>query len=234
MSRTHASRADMALQSKIFAFVSPESSPLSYKIDGVEYRGIPKFFRPTVTRTQIDANITLFTIIGRHAGGLTVRAEVQMYRDFSVVDWVAYFENEGDTPSPIVSDIRIVNAEIPGEAPILEHNNGDNCNDTGYTIRRDALTPGASIVKSPVGGTSCCGDGPYMRLQYEGWGVNIGIGWTAAWEAVFTGTETGAVVSIGQKRCHMRILPGERMRTPRVTLQASSLQTASTSASTTS
>jgi len=220
MSKLYAKQADMALQSRICAFVSPENAPLSYKIDGVEYHGIPKFFRPTVTRTQIDANITSFTIRGVHMSGLTVTATVQMYRDFPVVDWVASFTNESDHPSPIVSDIRIVDTVIAGKAPTLIHNNGDNCNDTGYTITRTPLDAGVTVSKAPKGGTPCCDDGPYMRLQYEDYGVNIGIGWTGGWSAQFTGTSDGAAISIGQARCHMTILPGESMRTPRVTMLA--------------
>ncbi|MBQ7299014.1 MAG: alpha-galactosidase [Clostridia bacterium] len=220
MSKLYATPADMALQNRICPFTSPECAPLSYKIDGVAYRGIPKFFRPTVTRQQIDANITQYILRGVHMSGLAVTATVQMYRDFPVVDWVASFENTTDHPSPIVSDICIVDTVIEGSSPILIHNNGDNCNETGYTITYTALDGGTAVSKAPKGGTPCCDDGPYMRLQYEDFGVNIGIGWTGGWSAQFTGTADGAAVSIGQARCHMTILPGEVMRTPRVTMQA--------------
>ena len=220
MSKFHAAAADMLKQRRLGVEITPETVPLSYQIDGVEYRGIPKFFRPIVTRTQIDANITMFTVRGVHMSGLTVTATVQMYRDFPVVDWVASFENPTDRPSPIVSDIRIVDTDIAGNSPVLIHNNGDNCNETGYTITETALTDGISVRKAPKGGTSCCDDGPYMRLQYEDFGVNIGIGWAGGWSADFAGTADGARVSIGQARCHMSILPGESMRTPRVTMQA--------------
>lgn len=220
MSKAYATAKDMALQSKICAFVSPETAPLSYQIDGVAYRGIPKFFRPTVTRTQIDCNQTMYTVRGIHMSGIAVTAAVLMYHDFSVVDWVASFENTADHPSPIVSDIRITDTEIAGTAPVLIHNNGDNCRDTGYTITRTALDEGISVFKAPAGGTPCNGDGPYMRLQYADFGVNIAIGWTGGWSARFSGTADGAHFDIGQNRCHMSILPGESMRTPRVTLQA--------------
>ena len=167
MSKLYASYPDMVLQSRIFPFSTPENAPLSYKIDGVEYHGIPKFFRPTVTRTPIDSNITQFTVRGVHMSGIAVTATVQMYRDFPVVDWVATFENTTDHPSPIVSDIRIIDAVIEGAAPTLIHNNGDNCNETGYSITRTALSDGVTVHKAPKGGTPCCDDGPYMRLQYE-------------------------------------------------------------------
>ena len=220
MPSKQASPADMNLLSRIFRPTSPQECPLSYKIDGVEYRGIPMFFRPTVKRRTIDCNITSYTYEGRHMTGLKITAEALVYRDYPVVDWIAYFENDTDTPSPIVSDIRIINGIIEGASPILIHNNGDNLLDTGYTITRTPLTEGTTVTKAPLDGTSCRDNGPFMRLQFDTFGVNIGIGFTAGWCAEFTAATEGASVSIGQRRCHMKILPGETMRTPRVTLEA--------------
>ena len=107
MNKLYASAADMALQNRICPFIYPESAPLSYRIDGIEYRGIPKFFRPTVTRTQIDSNIISYTVRGVHMSGIAITATALIYRDFAVTDWVASFENTTDRPSSIISDIRI-------------------------------------------------------------------------------------------------------------------------------
>ncbi|MBQ8577761.1 MAG: alpha-galactosidase [Clostridia bacterium] len=217
--KNHTTKADMAHQTAIFPFQNPESVPLSYVIDGTEYKGIPKFFRPTVKRTALDANLVQYTVEGRHMSGLLVCAECIQHRDFAVTDWIAYFVNDTDKPSPIVSDIRI-SGEIKGTSAILEHNNGDNCNESGYTITETALGAGASVTLAPVGGTPCCDAGPYMRLSFDGWGVNLAIGFTAGWTAMFSGTDEGVALAIGQCRCHMTVLPGETIRTPRVTMQA--------------
>ena len=78
---------DMSMQRRLGVEITPENVPLTYKIDGAAYRGIPKFFRPTVTRTQIDANITMYTVHGVHMSGVAITATAQIYRDFPVVDW---------------------------------------------------------------------------------------------------------------------------------------------------
>lgn len=210
----------MALQSNLFPFKKPESCPISFYIDGIPYRGIPESFHPKVKRTQIDASVILYTVTGRHASGLLIRLEAMIYRDFSVTDWIAYFENDTDHASPIVSDIKIINGTIHGNNCILEHNNGDTCTPDGYTITETGMENGASVSLSPFGGTSCCGAGPYMRLSFDSFGVNLAIGFTAGWQADFRGERDGVSLSVGQRRCHMSILPGEVIRTPRVTMQA--------------
>ncbi|MGM9624640.1 MAG: alpha-galactosidase, partial [Eubacteriales bacterium] len=220
MQTNRTTAADMALQPRIFPAVTPEDCPIFYRIDGIEYRGIPKFFRPTVTRKQLDAVCTLYTFCGRHTSGLLIRAEAMVYHDFSVTDWIAYFENDTGKPSPIVSDFRITAGEIKGTSPVLEHNNGDTCTPAGYTVTETPLQNGAAISLSPADGTPCCGAGPYMRLSFDGWGVNLAIGFPATWQADFTGTDNGVRLSVGQKRCHMTVLPGETIRTPRIVLQA--------------
>lgn len=217
--KNHTTQADMALQNRVFSSIDPVAVPFSYKIDGEEFTGIPKFFRPTVTRALIDTSITEYTVTGRHMSGIEVRAVARVYHDFAVTDWVAYFSNERETPSPIVSDIRF-SGVIAGENPVLESNNGDPCNELGYTITETALTNGAALSFAPVGGTPCCGAGPYMRLSFDGWGANIAIGFPAGWTANVAGLENGASLSVGQARCHMSILPGEVIRTPRMVLQA--------------
>jgi len=210
----YTAKADMAHCFQILPFHSPEEVPVSYTIDGINYHGIPKFFRPTVNREQIDASIVRYTVIGQHASGLTITVQALRYLDFPVTEWIAYFENHADRPSPIVSDICIHTA-ITGASPTLL-----------YTNTADPVsafeTQQASLAACTEGFRLSAADriAPYSRLQFEDRGVNLAIGYPANWHAIYTHESDVTDVRIGQAHCHMRILPGETIRSPRLTMLA--------------
>ncbi|MBE6598283.1 MAG: hypothetical protein E7638_02435 [Ruminococcaceae bacterium] len=212
---------DMALFGRIFKYNSPETLPLSFRYNGEVIRGIPSSWNPTVERQLTDACITTFVIRGRNEDGLEVKVEAKEYRDYPMIEYTAFFTNTSDHDTGIVSDIRIAEGVIKGKDPVFIHGNGDTCCDDGYEWWRDALdAPEKRFTITPNDGTSCNGAFPYMRLMFDGFGVNIAVGWTGMWRADAAYDAEGAFVSFGQKRCHFVIRPGEIMRTPRVNLEA--------------
>src|SRR5205807_6179572 len=56
--------------------------------------------------------------------------------------------------------------------------------------------------------------------MFEDWGVAIAIGWPAQWAARFNGLADGVQVQAGQEKTNLRLMPGERIRTPRITVMA--------------
>ena len=213
----YAGKADMRLIPLTRPFDTPANIPLSYTIGGQRYMGIPDSFSPKVTRTVLDANLTQMTVTARHPAGIELRVMCILYRDFPVTEWEASFTNRSEMPSPIIENIRIETA-VAGKNPVLCHGNGDTCTEEGYELFADPVT--APVTLFPNGGLPCMGASPYMRVQFADYGVNLLIGWSACWIAEFAPTEDGVSLSVGQKRCHMTILPGETMRTPRLTLMA--------------
>ncbi len=217
MSVLRASLNDMALKKLLPMTQCPDEIPLIYKIGGVVYRGIPSSFCPVVKRTAIDCNITQFTFSGVSPEGVTVCVEGYEYRDFPVTEWVAYFSNATGAKSPIVEDIRIF-AELVGTHPVLYHSNGDTCDESGYETYNDAID-GPITVKSSYGLPNANAF-PYMRVCTDGVFYNVALGWTGGWFAEYKPISGGVRAEIGQARCHMTILPGETMRSPRVTFMA--------------
>lgn len=60
-----------------------------------------------------------------------------------------------------------------------------------------------------------------MRIvSGDKWGINVAIGWPARWLAEIEPEGPGIRLRAGQRRCHMKIRPGETIRTPRVTFLA--------------
>ncbi len=210
--------ADMQLKNRLFRFTDPASLPLSFRYNGCLIQGIPGEFAPETTFHIVDANIFQYTICGRNQDGLEIRVEYLEYCDYSATEFVAYFTNHGSTDTGILSDIKIIDRVIEGGRGLLIHGNGDTVDAEGYQWFHDPVN--RTIEKTPADGTACKGAFPYMRLMFEGWGVNIGIGWPAPWKAAFSPDEKGVKVSIGQSRCRMVIHSGETMRTPRVNFLA--------------
>ncbi len=222
MNIPHADKKQMAMRDMTLPFTLPGAIPMSYTIDGETFHGIPKWFRPTFTRCPIDANLVQFRIEGRHPSGVRINVEYNVYKDFPVTEWLAFFTNDGGKGEPLVSDIRILDTVLKGASPVLTHSNGDTCGEDGYEVWKTPMTE--PFYMTPMDGTSCRGASPYFRMTFGGAenprGLNIAVGWPAMWDARFTPDTEGVHVSVGQKRCHMRIKPGETIRTPRITMQA--------------
>ncbi|MBQ2727330.1 MAG: alpha-galactosidase [Clostridia bacterium] len=221
--KTAVKRADMCLMEKIFLHSDTdakfEAIPLTWKLGGREMTGIPAKMKRKYTREIVDANLTRHTYTG-HCGtcGLTLTVIHNEYRDYPVSEWVAYFTNDGDADTEILSDV-MLGGVIPGSFKAFVHGNGDNCNDTGYEWWTDTLDEPMEI--HPNDGTSCNGAFPYMRLDFEGFVVRAAVGWPHIWKADIARTEDGVKYTCGQMRCNMKIHPGETMRTPMLTMMIS-------------
>lgn len=215
--KSFVNRQDLMLKSSLLPYTSPKDIPLSFRYGSRLIQGIPDDFHVTVSRRAINADIVLYDIIARNDEGLEIYIEHKAYMDFAAVEWVASFKNASDKPTKILSDIR-VEGTLPMQLGCLYHGNGDLHRHGGYRWSVSSITE--KIQLTPDMGTSCSGAFPYMRLLGQGVGVNLSIGWTGKWTAAIEPVHNGVKISTGQERCHMRIYPGETIRTPRLTLVA--------------
>jgi alpha-galactosidase len=197
------------------------SLPVSFTLDGKAVTGIPSGWKPTMRKRRLDATMVETVFEGREPDtGLILRIECVEYADYPVVEWTAWFTNTGSRPTPILSDVRAMDGAFAGASPVLCHCNGDFCSGEGYTARETPLREGESLAFAPTGGRACDGAFPYYRILFKGCGLSIAIGWPAQWSASFTGTAGGVHVSAGQEKTHLRLMPGETLRTPRMTVMS--------------
>ena len=198
---------------------SPAHLPFSFRYDGKKITGIPATWNPVVTTRRIDANLEETVYVGTESDtGLTIRVEVLEYRDFPVVEWVVWLSNAGGMPTPLLCDIQAIDTTFVGDAPVLSRCNGDFCSEEGYTPQETPLPEGTGLTFTPNGGRPCDGAFPYFRMQYAGCGVTLAVGWPAQWSATFTGVANGVSIQAEQQQTHLRLLPGECIRTPRITV----------------
>jgi alpha-galactosidase len=203
------------------SFTNPADLPISFVLDGQLVCGIPQTWQPAVSRHRVDASIfeTVFEGTDR-ATGLKLRVECTEYRDYPVTEWVAWFTNTGHAPTPIIRDIRALDATFKGASPILYHCNGDYYSVDGYTPEETPIKSGDVATYAPNGGRACDGAFPYYRVTFQGWGLTLAIGWPAQWSASFTGVADGILIQAGQEKTNLRLMPAESIRTPRMTVMS--------------
>jgi len=193
--------------------------PISFVLDGKPLHGIPPAWHPEVSRQAIDDSRVETDFEGTDPKtGLHVRVECTEYKDFPVTEWVAWFSNEGREPTPIIRDVLALDGEFQGSKPVLYSNNGDFYSETGYTPTVKGLDNAASVSFAPNGGRPSDGAFPYYRIMFDKWGLSLAIGWPAQWAIQFDGAQDGVHVRAGQQKANLRLRPGERIRTPRMTL----------------
>ena len=142
--------------------------------------------------------------------GLQVRCEATIYTDYPAVEWIVYFQNNGDRDTPIIEDILAMDVsftrpgpgdptyvkrwiEWKGEAEtvavhrepgefVVHHATGGVHSFWAFQPHDDELGPDQKLT---IGGVSSQPDLPFFNLEWPDEGVIAGIGWTAPWRADF-------------------------------------------------
>lgn len=174
---------------------------------------------PKIERETMDEARTRTVFSAGLDENLMLCVERIDYADFPAAEWTAFVENRGIAPSALVEDFCAFDGVLKGASPVLLHGNGDTCDESGYEWFREPVS--APIAMQPTDGTSCKGAFPYMRLGFDGFCVNLAVGWPAKWRAEFVPAPEGAHLRVRQARCRMVVRPGETMRTPRLALTVS-------------
>ncbi len=197
--------------------VSPEALPVSFVYGGKRFKGLPA--GKSVSRS-VDANIVETHFSAALDGEMRIRADITTYRDYPCVEWTVWFENTGSGTSAMLEDVCAADMLFCGKNAKVITNNGDFCSIEGYTDTCTELLPGVTVGQAPRGGRACDGAFPYQRVLFEGYGVNIAIGWPGQWYSDWKGVEEGALLRCGQEAVHTVLEPGERFRTPRMAIVA--------------
>ena len=194
-------------------------APIGFTYGGKQYAGVPEGWNPTFSTVKKEKGVEENTVTAQSPDGMELRLITRKYMDFAAVEYIAFFTNRGTKDSPILEEIRL-GGTVDGTGASLYHGNGDTCTGAGYEwwetpVGKEGLT------LAPCGdGTSCNGAFPYMRLRFDGWGVNVAVGWSGTWTASFAENGEGTCIKCGQKRCRMTVHPGETVRTPTLALVA--------------
>lgn len=154
---------------------------------------------------------------------LEIRCTVVEYADFPAVEWVLTLHNAGDKDTPILEDIRPMDWRIPwSEGGVTVHYSlGDSNDAKSFAPMTKALAASDSepFVLTQCGGRSSEDYMPFFNIEGNGRGVVMAVGWSGQWETGFEYNGKPAMrVGSGMQTTHLRLYPGETIRTPRMLL----------------
>ncbi|MBZ5565983.1 MAG: alpha-galactosidase, partial [Acidobacteriia bacterium] len=200
------------------------NSPFSFTYGGRPSSELLKNWRLERRIRELDAERTETTLTYTDPqSGLVLRAVAVAYRDFPSVEWTLYFKNAGTAPTPILENIQALDTRLErdGEGEfLLHHNRGSSAGPSDYAPIETPLRPQEEWRLASWGGRPSDGEFPYFNVAWPGEGVIVAVGWPGQWSAAFTRDPArGLRIRAGQELTHLRLLPGEEVRSPLIVMQ---------------
>jgi len=179
---------------------------------------LPEWETGVSTETNARGKLTHRACVDPETG-LKVTLHMQTFDGSPAKDWVAELENCGATDTPMIEDILAMDVSVPippQERLQLHYANGSACRMDDFLPRTTDLPPKARNVLTPHGGRSSNGAFPFMNLQRKDCGLVLAIGWSGQWMARLERESDSLRIAAGMERTHLRLHPGETIRTPRI------------------
>jgi alpha-galactosidase len=150
--------------------------------------------------------------------GLQCTLDIKRYLKYPIVEWVQHFKNAGSADTPILQDIHPMDVHFPtGADLVLHHNTGDYAATDSYQPFDTPLAPSDALHFAPNGGRPTDHAWPYFNIERpdKSQGMILAIGWPGQWSADISRDDEGVLhVSGGQELTHLKLHPGEEIRTP--------------------
>jgi alpha-galactosidase len=171
---------------------------------------------------HLDNVRTEHTVIWADAKtGLQVRVEALEFANSPVVEWTAYFKNDGKADAPMLEYVQALDISFPvaGEGiPTILYSKGCGVMDT-YALVSKSLNQLESFHISSESGGKTVETIPFFDVKTAGRGLIGALGWPGTWAINFSrATEATIAVSAGMESTHLSLRPGEEIRTPEILL----------------
>lgn len=198
---------------------NPEKLPVRFTLDGRAREGLEAevFRRGAEKETRADGvSQTEICFELRGEKPLTARLLLEWDERFGALAWTVYFENRGETESPVIADVDALNLFVSGANPVLKGILGDHVNSYAPYERKLSEEPARFFCDS---GRPTHEFFPYFNLEIGDGGCFVALGWAGTWEAAFESERGGArIVGRGTNGLRTYLLPGEVIRTARMLL----------------
>ncbi len=155
--------------------------------------------------------------------GLEVACELTTYDDFPAADWLLRITNHGDADTPILEDIQALDTHgerREGKEFVLHRALGSDARRSDFAPVREVLAPDSvTRIATRNGRSSHTNSLPFFNIEGVGEGVVLAIGWSGQWAMTLArdgGTDLHA--RAGMELTHLRLHPGEQIRSPRILL----------------
>lgn len=195
--------------------------PFSFRLGGVSSATFLASWKQAHTTRVLDSNRTLHTLtLSDGKSGIAVQCDAIVYSDYPTVDYVLYFENRGQSNSPILEEILPLDTRlaIPGGEMVKVHfSRGGGNSPQDYQWLHQTLESGKPFTLAAAGGRSSNTHMPWYNLQWPEGGLLAAIGWSGQWTASLDRAE-GIRLKAGMEDGRFYLKPGEKIRTPRIVL----------------
>lgn len=154
---------------------------------------------------------------------LEARCVCTVFSDFPAVEWLLTFENCGKDDTPIIEDVQALDIELtrkPEGEFVLHRALGSSASRMDFAPIDEVMHPNANLQLAPIGGRSSNTNVlPFFNIEAPGEGVMVGIGWSGQWATELIRDDgTSLKVRAGMELTHLKLHPGEKIRTPRILL----------------
>jgi alpha-galactosidase len=196
--------------------------PFSFAYDRQGSSALLKAWPKKTETKQLDDLRTEHSVIWTDPKtGLRVRLQALEFANSPVVEWTAYFKNEGKTDAPILEYVQAldVSFSVAGQGiPTILYSKGCGVMDT-YSLQKKSLNQLESFQLSSETGGKTVDTIPFFDIMTGGRGLIGALGWPGNWAINFSrSTEAAIAISAGMGTTHLSLHPGEEIRTPEVLL----------------
>lgn len=167
---------------------------------------------------------TIETVVYRDPSTkLRITAVYTLYSDFPAVEWVLRFKNEGNSDTPVISDVLSCAVEFeewPRGDSVLYRALGSSAQRSDFAPVRDALVEKAKITFGPTAGRSSDTAAlPFFNIASPERGIVAAVGWSGRWKATVQKPGPRSLrLEAGMERTRFRLKPGEEVRSPSIAL----------------
>ncbi len=182
-----------------------------------------------ISSSVVEGNpVTEYGIVYRDPSTrLACKITARTFPDFPAIDWVIEFTNGGTSNTPIIEAVHAIEwvwETMQGATPVLHYAKGSDCKIDDFLPQSQTLVHWKPVTLSGVAGRPSVTTLPFFCIQQPANCVFLGIGWSGQWAANIAlhqptprdNSEVG--IDAGMERVHLRLHPGETIRTPRVLL----------------
>ncbi len=196
--------------------------PVSFAYDRQGSSALLKTWTKKTESKHLDSGRTEHIVVWSDPKtGLQFRVDAIEFANSPVLEWTAYFKNDGKSDSPILEYVQALNVSFPiaGEGiPSILYSKGCGVMDT-YSLVKKPLNQLESFQISSESGGKTVETIPFFDITTAKRGLIGALGWPGKWSINFSrSTEPAIAVSAGMDGTHLSLHPGEEIRTPEVLL----------------
>ena len=156
-------------------------------------------------------------------GEVEFKIRMEYYPEYGAVGWKTTVTNCSRTKSGKLSDIAILDFNIPlpaGEKMIHKGISGDVCGSESFFPFENSVACGESVFVKPKGGKSSNTSFPFFDLCSENDGLIFGIGWTGVWFYKIKRQESSVSVKAGLPEADFYLEAQESLDLPSILVMA--------------